>query len=135
MVVTLQRLSLDRHKRGLAGSCLSSNHSVRLPDGATLIAVPFQAFIGHLRPELFQLRGYRLVSVTFRIVSSPGHLGGSRFNALKENASYQLQVPGTVSNEACHVVESVIVVSTIRPITGGCAAKQSDFDGLALGWT
>ena len=28
-------------KRGLAGSCLSSNHTVRLPDGATLVAVPF----------------------------------------------------------------------------------------------
>jgi hypothetical protein len=70
-------------KRGLAGCCLSSNHSVRLPDGATLIAVPFQAFIGDLRPELFQLRRCRLVSVTFRIISSPGHLGGSSFDALK----------------------------------------------------
>ncbi len=60
-------------------SCLqlSSNHSVRLPDGATLVASPFQAFIGNFRPELFQLRRCRFVGVPFCIIRSPGQSWGS----------------------------------------------------------
>ncbi len=40
----------------LARLCLSSNDCVCLPDGATVIAVPFKAFIRNFCPELFQLR-------------------------------------------------------------------------------
>ena len=72
------------YKRELAGLCLSSNNSVRFPNGATLITVPFQAFIGDFRPELFQVRRCGLVSVLFRIISTPGHLGASSFNVLEE---------------------------------------------------
>jgi len=64
-------------RRELAGLCLSSNHSVRLPDGATLVASPFQAFIGNFRPELFQLRRCRFVGVPFCIIRGPGQSWGS----------------------------------------------------------
>jgi len=45
---------------------LPSDHGVRLPDGATLVAGSFQTFIGNFRPELFQFRRCRLKLTTFR---------------------------------------------------------------------
>jgi hypothetical protein len=69
-------------RRELAGLCPSSNHSVRFPDGATLVAGSFQAFIGNFRPELFQLRRRRLAGVPFCIIRGPGHLRGSRLTIM-----------------------------------------------------
>ena len=57
----------------LAGLRLPSDHGVRLPDGATLVAGSFQTFIGNFRPELFQFRRCRLAGVPFSIIFSPGH--------------------------------------------------------------
>ncbi len=53
---------------------MSRDHGVRLSNSTPLIAVPFQAFIGDLRPELFQLRGCSFMGMSFRIVRGPGHL-------------------------------------------------------------
>jgi hypothetical protein len=100
----------DRHR--LAGSCLSRNHSVGLPDGATLITVPFQAFIGHFRPELFQLRRCRLVSVTFRIISSPGHLGGSSFKRSGRERVLSALGSGSCSHLVRHVGAGRLLMSS-----------------------
>jgi len=58
----------------LAGFCLSAHYSIRFPNGATLIAGSFQAFIGNFRPELFQLRRVRFTRVPISIIRSPRHL-------------------------------------------------------------
>ena len=85
-------------RRELARLCLSSNHSVRLPDRATLVAGPFQAFIGNFRPELFQLRRCRLVGVPFCIIRSPGHLGASQIaEARRRLASMHQGLIGTAA--------------------------------------
>src|SRR6516164_2252512 len=57
----------------LDGLRLPSDHGVRLPDGATLVAGSFQTFIGNFRPELFQFRRCLLAGVPFSIIFSPGH--------------------------------------------------------------
>jgi hypothetical protein len=52
---------------------LPSNHGVRFPDGATLVAGSIQTFIGDFRPKLFQRRRCSFVRMLFGIVVSPRH--------------------------------------------------------------
>ena len=119
---------------GLAGWCLSSNHGVRLSDGATFIAIPFQTFIGNLRPEFFQLRGCRLVGVPFGIIGSPGHLDGSSFSAQEENGSchprfrrlFPLQPPIAARQLKAHIVVIALVISTIRSGEGHLNEHDAD---------
>jgi hypothetical protein len=68
------RVTIDAYPP-LARLCLPGDHSVCLPDGATLIARSFQAFIGNFRPQFLQLCGCRFVGMTFSIIRSPWHLG------------------------------------------------------------
>jgi hypothetical protein len=51
----------------LAKLRLSSDHCVRLPNGPTLISVPFKALIGNFCPKLFQPRRCCFVGMPFRI--------------------------------------------------------------------
>jgi hypothetical protein len=53
---------------------LPRDYGIRLPDSAAFIAGSFQAFVGDLRPKLFQRPGRRLMRVPFGVISSPGHL-------------------------------------------------------------
>ena len=68
------RATAGRDSRCLMLFGLSADHSVRFPDGTTLVGRSFQSFVGNFRPQLPEGRGCRLVRVPFSVVWSPWHV-------------------------------------------------------------
>jgi hypothetical protein len=61
----------------VAGVGLPRDNSVRFPDRSGFVAGSFQAFVGDFGPKLLQRPRCRLVRMSFGVVLSPRHLGGS----------------------------------------------------------
>ena len=69
---------LPARRAAVADFRLPRDNGVRFPDRAAFVAGPFQAFVCHLRPKLFQRLRCRLVRMPFGVVRNPRHFKASK---------------------------------------------------------